>query len=224
MISRLFNQWWFLSFPLSLPRNSSGQGILPFPGDFILSYWLLLLHHPFSCPTEFSFSTSFRSFAFQHGHQLFPLYIHSLGPHSVLWLSITPICQGLPTYMSGSGLLQQTQTPISNSLSNLGCLSQIITVVVQSLNHVQLFVTLWTTTHQASLSFTTSQSLLKLMSIESVMPSNFSSSVVPFSSCLQSLQWVSSSHQVAEVLELQHQVNLNLLFLHLPNSFLTLVK
>ena len=34
------------------------------------------------------------------------------------------------------------------------------------------FVTLWTATHQASLSFTISWSLLKLMSIESVMPSN----------------------------------------------------
>ena len=45
-------------------------------------------------------------------------------------------------------------------------------VVVQSLKNVQLFVTPWTATHQASLSFTTSQSLRKLMSIESVMPSN----------------------------------------------------
>ena len=45
-------------------------------------------------------------------------------------------------------------------------------VVVQSLSHVQLFVTPWTAACQASLSFTISQSLLKLMSIESVMPSN----------------------------------------------------
>ena len=43
---------------------------------------------------------------------------------------------------------------------------------VQSLSHVRLFVTPWTATHQASLSFTDSWSLLKLMSIESVMPSN----------------------------------------------------
>ena len=74
--------------------------------------------------------------------------------------------------MSGSGLPQQIQTPVSNSPSNLGCLFQIIIVVVQLLNRVQLFVTLWTTAHQASLSFTISQSLLKLMSIESVMPSS----------------------------------------------------
>ena len=43
---------------------------------------------------------------------------------------------------------------------------------VQSLSHVWLFVTPWTTALQASLSVTNSQSLLKLMSIKSVMPSN----------------------------------------------------
>ena len=43
---------------------------------------------------------------------------------------------------------------------------------VQSFSHVQLFVTLWIAAHQDSLSITNSQSLLKLMSIELVMPSN----------------------------------------------------
>ena len=43
---------------------------------------------------------------------------------------------------------------------------------VQSLSHVQLFATSWTVARQASLSITNSPSLLKLMSIESVMPSN----------------------------------------------------
>ena len=43
---------------------------------------------------------------------------------------------------------------------------------VQSLSHVQLFATPWTVAHQASLYITNSWSLLKLMSIESVMPSN----------------------------------------------------
>ena len=42
---------------------------------------------------------------------------------------------------------------------------------VQSLSHVHLFATPWTAAHLASLSITNSQSLLKLMSIESVMPS-----------------------------------------------------
>ena len=44
--------------------------------------------------------------------------------------------------------------------------------VVQSLSHVRLFATPWTTAHQASLSFTLPQSLLKPMSIKLVMPSN----------------------------------------------------
>ena len=43
---------------------------------------------------------------------------------------------------------------------------------VQSLSHVRLFVTPWITAHQASLSITNSQSSLKLMSIELVMPSS----------------------------------------------------
>ena len=43
---------------------------------------------------------------------------------------------------------------------------------VQSLSHVRLFATPWTAAHQASLSITNSQGLLKLMSIELVMPSN----------------------------------------------------
>ena len=51
---------------------------------------------------------------------------------------------------------------------------------------VQLFATPWTAACQASLSITNSQSLLKLMSIELVIPSNLQSSVIPFSSCLQS--------------------------------------
>ena len=43
---------------------------------------------------------------------------------------------------------------------------------VQSLSHVQLCVMPWTAACQASLSITNSRSLLKFMSIESVMPSN----------------------------------------------------
>ena len=56
---------------------------------------------------------------------------------------------------------------------------------VQSLSCVWLFVTPWTAARQASLSITNSRSLLELMSIESVMPSNH---LIPFSSCLQSFQ------------------------------------
>ena len=84
-------------------------------------------------------------------------------------------------------------------------------VVVQSLSCVWLFVTRWTAVCQASLSFTISQSLLKLMSIESVMPSNhlilchpllFLPSIFRHQDLFQ---WVISSHQVAKVLELHLQ-------------------
>ena len=74
---------------------------------------------------------------------------------------------------------------------------------VQSLSHVWLFATPWTTTCQASLFITNFQSLLKLMSIESVMPSNHptvSSSVVPFSTCLQSFT-ASGSFPMSQLLE-----------------------
>ena len=46
-------------------------------------------------------------------------------------------------------------------------------LLVQLLSRVLLFATLWTAAHRASLSFTISQSLLKLMSIESVMLPNY---------------------------------------------------
>ena len=47
-----------------------------------------------------------------------------------------------------------------------------MSLVIQLLSHVQLFATPWTAAHQDSLSISNSWSLLKLMSIESVMPSN----------------------------------------------------
>ena len=49
---------------------------------------------------------------------------------------------------------------------------QLVSQLVQSFSHVQLFVTPWTAAYQASLSITNSWSLLKLTSIELVMPSN----------------------------------------------------
>ena len=54
-----------------------------------------------------------------------------------------------------------------------------LVLVVQLLSHVQLFAVPWTAALQASLSIADSQSLLKLMSVESVMPSTISSSCRP---------------------------------------------
>ena len=61
-----------------------------------------------------------------------------------------------------------------------------VVVGFQWLSCVQLFATPWTTAHQAPLSFTVSQSLLKLMSTESLMLSNHLILCHPFSFCLQS--------------------------------------
>ena len=59
-------------------------------------------------------------------------------------------------------------------------------LVVQSLSHVQLFANPWTAAHQTPLSFTISQSLLKFMSIESVMLSGHLILCCPLSSWPQS--------------------------------------
>ena len=86
-------------------------------------------------------------------------------------------------------------------------------VVVQSPSHVQLFATPWTAARQASLSLTISWTLPKFMSSEWVMPSNhliLCCSPLPLAFNLSQhqglFQWVSSSHQVAKVLELQLQL------------------
>ena len=68
---------------------------------------------------------------------------------------------------------------------------------VQSLSHVWLFATLWTAACQASMSITNSWNLLKLMSIESVMPSNYLILLSPSSAFSLSqhqglFKWVSS--------------------------------
>ena len=85
-------------------------------------------------------------------------------------------------------------------------------VVFQLLSCVKLFASPWTATHQDSLSFTISESLLKLMSIESVIPYNhhilcrpllFLCSIFP--SIRGFFQRVGSSRQVANALELQLQ-------------------
>ena len=60
----------------------------------------------------------------------------------------------------------------TTSFSSITTLRRLPYLVVQSLCRVRLFATPWTPAHQASLSFTISWSLLRFMSVESVMPSN----------------------------------------------------
>ena len=82
-------------------------------------------------------------------------------------------------------------------------------VQLSSLSCVWLSVTPWTAAHQASLSIINSRSLFKLMSIESVMPSNhliLSQPLLLPPSIFPSIslsKWVSSSHQVVKVQEFQ---------------------
>ena len=68
---------------------------------------------------------------------------------------------------------------------------------IQSLSRVWLFATPWTAAHQASLSITNSRSLPRLMSIESVMPSNHLILCRPLSSCPQSCPALGSFYESA---------------------------
>ena len=81
---------------------------------------------------------------------------HKLESRLLGEISITSDMQMTPPY----GRKQRTKEPLQFSS-------------VQSLSRVRLFVTPWTAARQASLPITNSQSLPKLMSIESVMPSNY---------------------------------------------------
>ena len=78
----------------------------------------------------------------------------------------------IPVHFSIS-LIDHTVLSLLYTLSCLTVNSLTVCVSsVQLFSRVRLFVTPWTAAHQASLSITNSQSLLKLMSTESVMPSN----------------------------------------------------
>ena len=70
-------------------------------------------------------------------------------------------------------------------------------VQCSSVSHVWLFATPWTEAHQASLSITNSQSLLKLMSIKSVMPSNHLILCCPLLFCIPSFS-ASGSFQMSQ--------------------------
>ena len=109
------------------------------------------------------------------------------------------------TYLS---LLKMLYCGLS-SIENDGYCYLLLSIIssVQSLSHVQLFATPWTAAHPTSLSITNSQSLLKLMSIELVMPSNhiiFCCPLLLLPSVFPSIR-VFSLYEVAKVLEFQLQ-------------------
>ena len=81
--------------------------------------------------------------------------------------------------LSKTSWIKSLVRELSHMLKNACCnedqrshVLQLRPLSVQLLSRVQFFATLWTAVHQASLSITNSRSLLKLMSFESVMPSN----------------------------------------------------
>ena len=76
------------------------------------------------------------------------------------------MCQGVSQY------LKCKHHSFSSMKEEYTHFSVLVSVSGQLLNHVRLFATPWLAAHQASLSITNSRNLLKLMAIESVMPSN----------------------------------------------------
>ena len=109
--------------------------------------------------------------------------------HPTISSSVIPFSSCLPSFPAHQGLLFQWVNPSHQvaKVLELQIQHQSFQWIssVQSLSHVQLFVTSWTAALQDSLSISISQSLLKLMSVETVMPSNHLILCCPFS-CLQS--------------------------------------
>ena len=108
-------------------------------------------------------------------------------------------------------MVSESHGQIFNSNSTTQLNHNALLSSVPLLSRVWLFATPWTAVHQASLSITNSQSLLKFMSqvSDAIQPSHPLSSPSPPTFNLSQHQglfkWLSSSHQVAKVLELQLQ-------------------
>ena len=96
-------------------------------------------------------------------------------PHDCLfqdtcWRRISYLESGIPTAKRKWDCCRKHfRLPLGDGIS----LTLLPHVVVQPLSHVWLFLTLWTAARQASLSFTFYRSLLKLVSIESMMPIHY---------------------------------------------------
>ena len=119
-----------------------------------------------------------------------------------------PTIPHLGIYLEKIILQKDTRTPML--IASLFAVAKTVGSV-QSLSRIQLFVTPWTAACQASLSITNSKSLLRLMSIQSVMPSNhlvlcqpllLLPSIFP---TIRVFSRESASHQVAIVLKLKLQ-------------------
>ena len=156
---------------------------------FSIKEMTFFLHFDFVCVCVFLFSFSFTFISWR----LITLQYCSGFCHTLTWISHGFTCiahpdppSHLPLHPDPSGSSQCTRhsslpftarelPPFGIPLPRCHQFSS-----VQSLSHVQLFMTPWTAPCQASLSINNSQSLLKLMSIESVMPSNHLILCCPF--------------------------------------------
>ena len=117
------------------------------------------------------------------------------------------VCRGQNCKLSQVGISQRN--PRKRPFPSCSCLEKLtiqgsmegnFTVIFEPLNPVRLFATPWTAAHEDSLSFTISRSLLRLTSIESMMPSNHLTPSPPALNLSQHkglFQWISSLHQVA---------------------------
>ena len=138
------------------------HGVVRVGHDLATKHTILIIHlmHPQSLSHVHLFATPWTT-----AHQA-PL---SMGfPRQEYWSGL-PLPS--PGDLSNPGLLhwQEASLPVSHQRSPIH-LVQLSSV--QSLSHVQFFATPWTAACQASLFITNSWSLLRLMSIESVMPSS----------------------------------------------------
>ena len=112
----------------------------------------------FGCPVFICKQNSLQFFLILNFTSMDSYGMHSSGTyfcHSVVW------------FLDSANMMHLVLVHSSSLLCSIPLFSS-----VQSLSHVWLFVTPWTAARQASLSITNSWSLLKLMSIELVMPSN----------------------------------------------------
>ena len=130
--------------------------------------------------------------------------------HMPLWLSQLP----QRTFSSLSSLPDhgwESLTPILITRRGWSELCSFLFPQFNSLSRIWLFVTPWTAASQVSLSIATPGAYSNSCPSSQWYHPTISSSIVPFSSCLQSFpnqcpfQWVTSLHQVAKILEFQHQ-------------------
>ena len=108
----------------------------------------------------------------------------------IVGLLLDDCCQGClleGTLISISLIINDTEwCDLFNNVKTIQSLKLLSVIFVQSLSLISLFATPWTAAHQASLSFTISQSLLKFIAIELGMLSNHVILCCPLLLCLQS--------------------------------------